>query len=295
MPAAMKRPIASAIVAAAFVIALPAATPAARQPARAAAEIHLPSVLPRDRHQLAADIDGAQAIIEDASSTPAELQSAGAFEQLATAQLAGQPPRARGSTLALLAKPAAVSIRANLTAAAALAGLAERHNRLPQWKIVQPPSPKTLLSHFRAAQHRFGIPWQYLAAIEFIETKFGRVHGQSSAGAQGPMQFLPSTWALYGTGNIDNPRDAILSAARYLVANGAPADMTDALYHYNNSLGYVHAVQDYAARMIADPRAYYGYYSWRVLYTRVGGTVILPVGYPRVHAVPVRLLGVHER
>jgi membrane-bound lytic murein transglycosylase B len=151
-----------------------------------------------------------------------------------------------------------------------------------------------LLSYFRAAQRRFGVPWQYLAAIEFIETKFGRVHGLSSAGAQGPMQFLPSTWALYGTGNIDNPRDAILSAARYLVANGAPADMANALYHYNNSFDYVHAVQDYAARMTADARAYYGYYYWQVLYSRAGGTVILPVGYPRVRPVSLRLLGVRD-
>jgi hypothetical protein len=286
------------MIAAAFLIALFSAHPATgRLPVAVqpnAAPIVLPAVLPSDRRELATDIDHAEAIIEDASSMPAELQSAGSFEQLATAELAGEPPRVRGATLALLTRHAAASMHANLMAAGALAGLAEHHKRLPHWKIAQPPAPNTLLSYFRAAQRRFGVRWQYLAAIEFIETKFGRVHGLSSAGAQGPMQFLPSTWAVYGSGNIGNPRDAILSAARYLVANGAPADMENALYHYNNSLDYVHAVRDYAARMIVDPRAYYGYYYWQVLYSRAGGTVILPVGYPRVRPVPLRRLGVHD-
>jgi membrane-bound lytic murein transglycosylase B len=286
------------ITAAAVVIALFSARPAASQPGPAAqgnmAPLGVPAVLPSGRRQLTVDINRAQAIIDDASSAPADVQRAGIFDQLATAQLAHETPHATSATLALLAKQAAASMRADLMAAGALAGLAEWHKRLPPWKIVQPPPPKTLLSYFRAAQRRFGVPWQYLAAIEFIETKFGRVHGLSSAGAQGPMQFLPSTWALYGTGNIDNPRDAILSAARYLVANGAPADMANALYHYNNSFDYVHAVQDYAARMTADARAYYGYYYWQVLYSRAGGTVILPVGYPRARPVSLRLLGVRD-
>jgi membrane-bound lytic murein transglycosylase B len=158
--------------------------------------------------------------------------------------------------------------------------------------VVAPPAPGTLLGYYRAAQRRFGVRWQYLAAIEFIETKFGSVQGTSSAGAQGPMQFLPSTWAIYGRGDIHNQRDAILGAARYLVASGAPGDMAAALYHYNNSLDYVHAVQDYAARMTADPRAYHGYYYWHVLFRSIRGTVILPIGYPRARAVPLRSLGV---
>lgn len=127
----------------------------------------------------------------------------------------------------------------------------------------------------------------YLAAIDFIETRFGRVQGPSAAGARGPMQFVPGTWARYGRGNIDNQRDAIIAAARYLSANGAHGDMAAALYHYNNSTDYVAAVQDYARRMRADPRAYDGYYNWQVLYAKVGGLFILPVGYPRVRSEPV--------
>jgi membrane-bound lytic murein transglycosylase B len=169
-----------------------------------------------------------------------------------------------------------------------LSRLTPPEKRFPPWRILQPPGPGTLLGYFHQAQARFGVRWQYLAAIEFIETRFGRIRGPSSAGAQGPMQFLPATWARYGSGNINNQRDAIMAAARFLVANGAPGDMATALYHYNNSTDYVAAVQDYAGRMRADPRAYDGYYNWQVLYARVGVLFILPVGYPRVRPEPVR-------
>jgi hypothetical protein len=106
------------------------------------------------------------------------------------------------------------------------------------------------------------------------------------------MQFLAATWARYGTGDVHDPHAAIFGAARYLVASGAPADMPRALYHYNTSADYVRAITDYAGRMRADPRAYYGYYGWQVIYARRGRPVVLPVGYPKVRPVPVRLPGV---
>lgn len=178
-------------------------------------------------------------------------------------------------------------MRTDLAASARLSHLTVAKERFPPWRIVQPPPADTLLGYFREAQSRFGVRWQYLAAIEFIETRFGRISGPSSAGAQGPMQFLPGTWARYGRGNINNQRDAILAAARYLVANGAPREMATALYHYNHSTDYVAAVQDYVGRIRADPRAYDGYYDWQVLYARRGGVFILPIGYPRARPEPV--------
>jgi hypothetical protein len=247
----------------------------------------LPDELSTDRSQLASDIDRAQRIIDGTSSTSRELASAGRFEQLATRGLEAEAIDLRRATLAILGAQAAASMRANLAAADALSAIVAPQRGLPDWKIVQPPPPDELLGYFLTAQSRFGVPWEDLAAIEFIETRFGRVRGLSSAGAQGPMQFLPATWARYGSGDIDNQRDAILGAARYLVANGAPGNMASALYHYNNSRDYVHAVQDYARHMRADTRAYYGYYYWQVMYTHVGGTVILPVGYPKVRPVAV--------
>jgi membrane-bound lytic murein transglycosylase B len=249
-----------------------------------------PAVLPPQRSQLIADLDVAQQLIDGGSSSLAELESAGRFEQLAVVALAHEPARVQRAILKGISRAAAASIGADLAAARALGRLAEPPRPLPPWRIVAPPPPATLLGYFRQAQARFGVRWQYLAAIEFIETKFGRVVGLSSAGAEGPMQFLPATWASYGSGNVHNPRDAILGAARYLVANGAPGDMAGALYRYNPSVDYVDAVEAYAARMRADPRAYYGYYYWRVTFRKLGGLVLLPVGYPRARPVALRAL-----
>ena len=119
-----------------------------------------------------------------------------------------------------------------------------------------------LRSYYSEASLRYGIDPSYLAAINFIESNFGRVKDNSSAGAQGPMQFLPSTWAAYGLGgNIHDPHDAILGAANYLHANHAPFDMRNALFRYNNSYDYVDSVESFARAYRADPgwldRMYY--------------------------------------
>jgi membrane-bound lytic murein transglycosylase B len=132
------------------------------------------------------------------------------------------------------------------------------------------------------------VHWTYLAAINLVETRMGRIRGVSSAGAQGPMQFLPSTWDIYGAGgDINDPRDAIHAAARLLRANGAPGDMANALWHYNPSDSYVGAVSEYAAIMRRSAARYRGYWHWRVLYRHARGTYLLPRGYPRTRPVLV--------
>ena len=232
-------------------------------------------------------IDRAQAIIENPASSRRDLAAAGLLEQLATRVLERASGAARRATIWHLGARAAATVRTNLAAAAALSTLVAPRRGLPPWRIVAPPAPSVLLGYFVAAQARYRVAWQVLAAIEFIETRFGRVRGPSTAGAQGPMQFLPTTWARYGHGSINDPREAIMAAARYLAANGAPGDMAGALYRYNNSRSYVAAVEDYASRIRADSRSYYGYYYWQVIYARVGGAVILPVGYPARRPVPL--------
>ena len=89
--------------------------------------------------------------------------------------------------------------------------------------------PAELLPLYQAAERRYAVPWSVLAAINQIETDFGRNLGPSSAGAVGWMQFMPATWRAYcvdadGDGRADpaNPADAIFSAAAYLRASGAP-------------------------------------------------------------------------
>jgi soluble lytic murein transglycosylase-like protein len=120
----------------------------------------------------------------------------------------------------------------------------------------------SLRAFYQEAQRTYGVDASYLASINFIESDFGRVNGPSSAGAEGPMQFLPGTWANYGQGgNIWDPHDAIMAAARYLVHYGAPGDMRSAIFHYNLDYDYVDAVEFFARAVRADPawldRLYY--------------------------------------
>jgi cell wall-associated NlpC family hydrolase len=107
---------------------------------------------------------------------------------------------------------------------------------------------------WQAAGNAYGIPWQVLAAINKVETDFGRNLGPSSAGAVGWMQFMPSTWARWGidangdgVADPNNPADAIFSAARYLVGCGGQFDIARAVYCYNHSSSYVSEVLGLAA------------------------------------------------
>lgn len=130
-----------------------------------------------------------------------------------------------------------------------------------------------LLDLYRKAERRYRVAWQVLAAVNFVETGFNRLRSNSSAGAQGPMQFIPATWRAYGRGgNIHDPEDAILGAANYLHASGAPRDYRRALFAYNHSPLYVGAVLDYARRIRRDPRAFYAYYNWQVFVRTPSGT-----------------------
>ncbi len=129
-----------------------------------------------------------------------------------------------------------------------------------------------LMCHYRDAQRRFGVGWHVLAAVNLVETGFNRLRNDSVAGAQGPMQFIPSTWRAYGMGgNVHDPRDAIMGAANYLKASGAPGDYRRALFAYNPSSLYVSAVLNHARRMAHDRRAFYSYYAWQIFVrTRTG-------------------------
>jgi Transglycosylase SLT domain len=109
--------------------------------------------------------------------------------------------------------------------------------------------PPFLLPIYQAAGTAYGIPWQVLAAINEVETDYGRDLSVSSASAEGWMQFLPSTWAQYGVdANGDgfkdpyNPADAIFTAARYLRAAGGDTNVRAAVYAYNHSQAYVDSV-----------------------------------------------------
>ncbi|HEV2821465.1 MAG TPA: lytic murein transglycosylase [Solirubrobacteraceae bacterium] len=179
------------------------------------------------------------------------------------------------ATLALL--PADVRAEAADTVAArrALAAIPKGDPDEAEQPAVRtgPPEPPGLLRrHYGRAQERFGVRWELLAAVNFVESGFGRLRNSSVAGARGPMQFMPPTWEAYGLGgDIDDPRDAILGAANYLSASGAPEDQERALFAYNRSTSYVEAVSRHAAAIARDPRHFYALYAWQVYVESAGG------------------------
>jgi soluble lytic murein transglycosylase-like protein len=131
-----------------------------------------------------------------------------------------------------------------------------------------------LLRFYREAERRFDVSWKVLAAVNFVETAFNKLRNNSTAGAQGPMQFIPSTWRAYGMGgDIRNPHDAIMGAANYLHASGAPGDYRGALYAYNPSDEYVDAVLRYVRTIRRDRDAYLAFHSWQVFVNTPDGIV----------------------
>jgi membrane-bound lytic murein transglycosylase B len=150
---------------------------------------------------------------------------------------------------------------------------------LPAWTIVEPLPEDELLGDYNDAQAATGIAWYWLAAIHLQETRMGRIIGTSSAGAVGPMQFLPETWARCCTGDPTITRDAIFGAATYLSQSGGPSDMQAALHVYNPSDTYVATVTAFAENMRDSPPLFAAYREWQVFYASSAGTIQLPVGY----------------
>jgi soluble lytic murein transglycosylase-like protein len=120
---------------------------------------------------------------------------------------------------------------------------------VPNFFIDKFRIPPFLLPIYQAAGIQYGVRWEVLAAINEIETDYGRNLNISSAGALGWMQFMPATWKQFGTdanrdGRRDpfNPVDAIFAAARYLRAAGADDDLRRAIFAYNHADWYVESV-----------------------------------------------------
>jgi len=179
-------------------------------------------------------------------------------------RLAGTKDLRRAATRMLprgLRRPA----RAIALAGARLASGSGTVTGTPRLDTADPLPVDVLRSYFEEAQARFGVDWELLAGINFIETRFGRVISKSSAGAQGPMQFIPSTWKAFGLGgDVYEPRDAILGAANYLRAAGALQHERRALLAYNPLDPYADAVHLYAQQIRRDESSYYAFYNWQV-------------------------------
>ena len=209
----------------------------------------------------------------------ADLLTYGHLQQVIYRALVADPAAAQ-SVLAALPADLAEIARTNIDATAEIMGtVGKKRTHVPAWRIVEPAPADELVAHYQAAEAAYGVPWEILAAIHLVETRMGRLRGVSTAGAAGPMQFIPATWARFGEGDIEDNRDAIMAAGRHLSHHGAPDNLNKALWHYNPTDHYVRAVRGYASLIEADPLAFRGYYSWEVYYRTVAGTLLLPVGY----------------
>ena len=225
-----------------------------------------------------------EAAIRDPNTTGKKLDWTGHLQQLVYSTLVDSPEWQPDALAALPSDARRDAVKGALEAIKQTRAIhGPLPKTLPDWRILEPKPIETLLGFYKEAEAKFGVEWEYLAAIHLIETRMGRIRGLSTAGAQGPMQFMPPTWSAYGMGgDVYDDHDAIMGAANYLKANGAPADMQRALFAYNHSQPYVNAMIAYAKVMQADPDAYRGYHGWGVYYTsEETGTVYLPVGWTK--------------
>jgi len=220
----------------------------------------------RSRDALFAAVDEWRASGDPGRGGPPEAVAVHAVREQRIYRLLGRRPRLARDVLRALPSRLRAEARDNVLARSELSRIVSVRNGPPPRIAIGPAAPAdSLRAYYRRAWRRFKVGPPLLAAVNFVESGFGRLRNRSVSGARGPMQFMPATWAAYGLGgDIADPRDAILGAAHYLRANGAPGDEARALHRYNPSLHYVRAISAYARRIRADWRRYYAYYAWAV-------------------------------
>lgn len=239
--------------------------------------------------ELAERLTRAEDAVRD-PATPADQLDQAAFEQQMLYRQLARLPDWQAEVDALLPERYRAAAAANVAARNEFRSMHRTlSDALPAWRIVEPVPADELLSYYQAGEAEFGVPWEILAAVNLVETGMGRIRGVSVAGAQGPMQFMPATWAAFGDGgDVNDPRDAVMGAARYLAHNGGGrGEIDNALWNYNHSDRYVRGVKHYASVMEQDPNAYRGYHQWEIVYLSAMGDVWLPVGYEAYERVPV--------
>jgi soluble lytic murein transglycosylase-like protein len=220
----------------------------------------------------------AYSTIDDPNATFPQLVEAGKAQQLIYRSMAINPSL-EAEVLSQLEGKVRDDTRSQVDTSKRLRSITKLQPALPKWRIVPTIAPDELISLYKEASATSGIDWRYLAAINIVESRVGRIRGASSAGAQGPMQFLPKTWAAYGRGSIESYPDAIQAAARYLVDHGAPGNMSKALYAYNHSDPYVASIQGYVEKMRVQPNRFVAYYGYQVIFRSQDGDIVLDTGY----------------
>jgi hypothetical protein len=192
----------------------------------------------------ALSVTGADAIVNLARS--AQLGLARNFAVLISAPPSASLPTLMSQVKSVLGKRGQVVNLVSYSLATA--------SQRPVATYIPAGAPANYLNLFKASAAKYcpGMSWTVLAAIGQIESGDGANNGPSSAGALGPMQFMPATWAAWGINgfgppgppDIMNPLDAVPSAARMLCADGAgnPATLRGAIFAYNHATWYVDEV-----------------------------------------------------
>lgn len=242
--------------------------------------------LASDPAQLADDLVADERALRDPGTAEPALTAAAHREQAAYRAI-GRHPEWDATTRPRIPPELVDVYERNVDARRQLTALTPVRETLPAWRIEPPAPADELLNYYHQAEAGSGVSWNYLAAINFVESRFGSIVGASTAGAQGPMQFLPSTFAGYGQGgDIHSPHDSILAAGRFLAANGFANDRDHAIYGYNHAGEYVRAVDQYAALIATDPATFAAYYRWDVYCLTTAGDVLLPIGYDEASPIP---------
>ena len=279
-------PVATLPVAAATSIALPTSSD---QP-RTRDGRQYPKV-PNDSAELASLLAAVEEALRNPTTPDADLPDLGHQQQVSYRVLSTDTPRADQVLKALPNRWRSIAQR-HLAARREFVRMSRGRGptTLPAWRIIQPEPADNLLAYYRKAEAATGIDWEVLAAVNLVETGMGRIDGVSVANAQGPMQFLPTTWAEpgIGAGDIRDPHDAIQAAARYLVRRGGLNNIRRGLWGYNNSDYYGRAVMLYASLMKEDPQAYIGLYHWEIHFNAADGDLWLPVGYSQNQPISVK-------
>ena len=256
----------------------------------AAVQRRYPSV-PAQPKAAAALLASVEAALRDPSTAQADLPDLGHQQQVIYRVLSKDAVRSAAVVAALPLRWRSVAER-HLAARREFLRMSRGRgpSTLPAWRIIPPEPAEQLISHYKKAEAATGIEWEVLAAVNLVETGMGRIDGVSVANAQGPMQFLPTTWTEpgIGAGDISDPHDAIQAAARYLVRRGGLKDIRRGLWGYNNSDYYGRAVLLYASLIKEDPRAYTGLYHWEIHFNADAGDLWLPVGYQQQRPISVQ-------
>ena len=256
----------------------------------AAVQRRYPSV-PAQPKAAADLLESVEAALRDPSTAKADLPDLGHQQQVIYRVLSKDAVRSAAVVAALPLRWRSVAER-HLAARREFLRMSRGRgpSTLPAWRIIPPEPADKLISHYKKAEAATGIEWEVLAAVNLVETGMGRIDGVSVANAQGPMQFLPTTWTEpgIGAGDIRDPHDAIQAAARYLVRRGGLKDIRRGLWGYNNSDYYGRAVLLYASLMKDDPRAYTGLYHWEIHFNADAGDLWLPVGYNQPRPIAVK-------